>query len=104
MKRDGGLSLSALLLLSAGVLNFQRFEQGFGVNEVRRRETFRVRSVNSRKFASGLVNAVLLLAEPRETHRGPQFPGLALLAPGRRDSLPEGLFGGGLVGQVGLQF
>src|SRR5207237_6117484 len=72
----------------------QGFQQSFGVHKVRRRETFRVRAVDSRQRLAGLVASALPLPEPRETHRRPQLPRPALLAAGYLDGLAEALLGG----------
>ena len=82
----------------------QGFQQRAGLHEVRRREPFRVRAVDGRQRGAGLVAAALPLPQPGETHRGPQLPRPALLAPGRLDGPAEAVLGGGgLVGRLGQQ-
>src|SRR5277367_2100315 len=75
----------------------ERLQQRFGVHEVRRREPFRVRTVDSRKRVVGLVAAVLALPEPGEAHCCAKLPSPALLAACGFDSVAKALFGGCLV-------
>ncbi len=79
----------------------ERLQQCFSVHEVRRREPFRVRTVDSRKRVVGLVAAVLTLPEPGEAHCRAKLPSPALLAPRGFDGVAKALFSGGLV--VGLR-
>src|SRR5580704_1338449 len=75
----------------------ERLQQCFGVHEVRRRQPFRVGTVDSRQRVAGLVAAALALPEPGEAHCGAKFPSPALLAACGFDGGVKALFGGGLV-------
>src|SRR5205807_8319735 len=82
----------------------QGLQHGLGVQEVRRRVTFRVGAVDGRQRAAGVVAAALSLPQTGETHGGPQLPPPALLAPGRLDGLAKTLLGADdLVGRFGQQ-
>src|SRR5436309_32595 len=71
----------------------QGFQQRSGIHEVGHGEAFSERAVYARKRGAGFVAAAEPVPEPREAHRGPKLPCLALLPAGCVEGPSQGLFG-----------
>ena len=77
-------------------------QQRPGIDEIRRRETFRVTAVHRGERRLGFLTAALALPEPGEAHSRTEFPRLAVLPPGDVDGAPKALFGfNALIGSRG---